>query len=121
MPKSMDNDAAMVVFTELQQAMGIEPKEPAVAEDWEIAPRLDSQGLREAYVNEDVFNVGETITHDSTGLIAEIVRKCTNYLICVTEDDRMFKAWTHDVSSCDALEETPRQTNLRGFLNRLPL
>ena len=67
----------MVVFTELQQAMGIEPKVACCspkrrtgeesAGGAALGTRLDSQGLREAYVNEDVFNVGETITHDSTG------------------------------------------------------
>jgi len=34
----------------------------------------------------------------NTGLIGKIIRRGTNYLISVTEDNMMFKSWTHDLS-----------------------
>ena len=123
MPKSMDNDVLMAIFTELQDAMGIKREEEVAAEDWEIAPRLYQQQLREEYINDAVFIIGETVTHDSTGMVGEIVRKGANHLICVTEDKKMFKAWTSDVSGGPA-KSTPAERevgtdSLRAFLQKL--
>ena len=123
MPSSMDNEVLMSIFSELQDAMGIKRKEEVAAEDWEIAPRLYAKDLREEYINESVFTIGETVTHDSTGMIGEIVRRGTNYLICVTEDKKMFKAWTSDVSGGSAAS-TPKERevgtdSLRAFLQKL--
>lgn len=98
MPKSMDNKVLLGIFTELQDAMGITPKEKIVCENWEIAPKLHLLELREEYVNGSIFNIGDMVTHDHTGMYAEIVRTGANYLICVTEDNKMFKTWTQDVS-----------------------
>ena len=126
-PDSLNNKAAMKIFTDLQKAMGIDPKEET-KEDWEIAPRLDLKNLRENYISDKIFNIGDTITHDSTGLVAEIVRKGTNYLICVTEDEKMFKTWTQDVTPADlkggSAKSTPKEREvgtdtLRSFLQRL--
>lgn len=124
MPK-LDNEILMGIFGELQAAMGIEVPQEVAAEGWEIAPRLFQADLREAYIGEEVFNLGDTITHDSTGMTGEIVRKGTNHLICVTEDDKMFKTWTQDVSmKGGSAKSTPTQrevgtTSLRKFLQRL--
>ena len=98
MPKSLGNEVLLGIFTELQDAMGVTPKEAAVSENWEIAPKLHLLELREEYVNGNIFNIGDMITHDPTGMYAEIVRTGANYLICVTEDNKMFKTWTQDVS-----------------------
>ena len=122
-PKSIDNDTAIAIFRELQGAMGIEVEEEQ-AESWQIAPRLNLQALRENYVSDVVFNIGDTIVHDATGMIAEIVRKGTNYLICVSEDSKMFKAWTQDVSESNSAASTPKERevgtdSLRSFLQKL--
>lgn len=119
MPKGMEPDVLMGIFTELQDAMGVTPKEPAVAENWEVAPRLHLRELREEYVNENVFNIGDIITHDPTGMVAEIVRKGANHLICVTEDNKMFKTWTQDVSYNNPILELPAKPNsLKRFLGK---
>ena len=121
MPNGMDQEVLMGIFTELQDAMGI--KREVAAEDWEIAPRLYARQLRENYINEQIYNIGDIITHDSTGMIGEIVRKGANHLICVTEDKMMFKAWTQDVSGGPAIS-TPKERevgtdSLRAFLQKL--
>ena len=95
-----------------------------VAEDWEIAPRLYDRDLRENYIHENIFNIGDIISHDSTGLVGEIVRKGTNHLICVTEDKKMFKTWTQDVSYPGPGKSTPKERevgtdSLRAFFQRL--
>ena len=128
MPKAMGNDVLVSIFTELQDAMGIKPKEAAVAENWEVAPKLHLPELREEYVSNNVFNIGDIISHDPTGMVAEIVRKGANHLICVTEDDKMFKTWTQDVSSADLKPQPAKSTakerevgtdSLRAFLQRI--
>jgi len=122
-PKSIDNDTAIAIFRELQGAMGIEVEEEQ-AESWQIAPRLDLQALRENYFADAIFSIGDEVVHDATGMIAEIVRKGTNYLICVSEDNKMFKAWTQDVSESNSAKSTPKERevgtdSLRSFLQKL--
>ena len=129
LPKHVDNETAVAIYGEIQAAMGIKPKdgvEPAlVGEDWEIAPRLDTRNLRDNYVQENTCNIGDWVSHDTTGLEGEIVRKGTNHLICVTEDKKMFKTWTQDVSyPGQSAKSTPKERevgtdSLRAFLQRL--
>ena len=119
MPKSMGNEVLLAIFTELQDAMGVVPKEPAISENWEIAPKLHLLELREEYVNSNIFNVGDSVTHDSTGMIGEVVRRGANYLICVTEDDKMFKTWTQDVSYNDTdIKPHSKINSFSKFLNK---
>lgn len=53
--------------------------------------------LRNEYISGKIFNLGEWVENVNTGLIGKIIRRGTNYLICVTEDDVMFKPWIKDV------------------------
>jgi len=64
---------------------------------WEIAPKLDFQSLRENYLSEAIFRLGEKVENLNTGLIGRIIRRGTNYLICVTESGQMFKSWIKDL------------------------
>jgi len=65
---------------------------------WEIAPRFDWKNLRENYIKEKIFKVGQLVENLNTGCIGKIIRRGTNYLICVTEDKIMFKSWIQDVT-----------------------
>jgi len=53
--------------------------------------------LRELYVNKKIFKEGEWVKSCTTEQIGKIIRRGTNYLICVTEDGEMFKSWIKDV------------------------
>ena len=68
---------------------------------WKIAPRLDPKGLREHYVKEEIYNLGDTVQNLNTGVVGRIIRRGTNHLICVTEEEMMFKAWIRDVMEYD--------------------
>jgi hypothetical protein len=70
---------------------------------WEIAPKLDWKNLRENYVKKNIFNIGQLVENLNTGLVGRIIRRGTNYLICVTEDNIMFKSWIQDI------DETTKQ------------
>ena len=64
---------------------------------WEIAPKFDFQTLRENYLTESIFKLGEKVENLNTGLVGRIIRRGTNYLICVTESGQMFKSWIKDL------------------------
>jgi len=94
MPPDMRPKDARAVFDTVRASMGIQDQ---VAEVWEIAPKFDQKTLRENYVREAIFNIGQLVENLNTGLIGRIIRRGTNYLICVTEDHIMFKSWIKDV------------------------
>ena len=64
---------------------------------WEIAPKFDYQSLRENYIQENIFKNGDIVENMNTGLVGRIIRRGTNYLICVTESGQMFKSWIKDL------------------------
>ena len=65
---------------------------------WEIAPQFDWKNLRENYISGNLFKVDQLVENLHTGLIGKIIRRGTNYLICVTEDNIMFKSWITDLT-----------------------
>ena len=86
---------ARAIFDTVRASMGIQDE---VVEVWEIAPKFDQKSLRENYLSEAIFRIGQLVENLNTGLIGRIIRRGTNYLICVTEDNIMFKSWIRDVN-----------------------
>lgn len=64
---------------------------------WEIAPKFDFRNLRENYLQESIFRIGELVENLNTGMVGRIIRRGTNYLICVSESGMMFKSWIKDL------------------------
>ena len=95
-PASVKDADAQALFDAVRTGMGIK-KQKVTAEMWEIAPRFDARGLREQFVNGLIYNIGDIVESLNTGLIGKIIRRGTNHLICVTEEDHMFKSWIRDV------------------------
>ena len=93
-PTAMNKKAARELFDNVRKSMKIKEGWDL----WEIAPKFDWKNLRENYLNQKVFNIGETVQNINTGLIGRIIRRGTSYLICVTEDRIMFKSWLKDVT-----------------------
>ena len=56
------------------------------------------QNLREAYIKKEIFDIGNIVQDVNTGMVGEIIRRGANHLICVTEDNEMFKSWIKDVT-----------------------
>jgi phosphopantetheine adenylyltransferase len=94
MPGDMKPEKAKEIFTMVRRSMGIN-EEWGI---WEMAPKFDYQTLRENYVAKTIFNIGQLVENLNTGLVGRIIRRGTNYLICVTEDNIMFKSWIKDVT-----------------------
>ena len=93
----MNKKAAKDYFISVRQAMGVEQVKECW-NIWEIAPKEDRENLREAYINKEIFDIGTKVENVNTGLLGRIIRRGANHLICVTEDNIMFKSWIKDVT-----------------------
>ena len=100
-PKELDDGDTQALFDAVRAGMKIKAKKKEVAEMWEIAPKFDTRGLRDQYVNGFIYKIGDIVESLHTGLIGEIVRRGTNHLICVTKENYMFKSWIRDVMEYD--------------------
>ena len=113
-PKSMDDKAAKQLYKTLRAAMQIKEGWSL----WQIAPKFDWKNLRENFIRERVYKVGDVVENLNTGLVGKIIRRGTNYLICVTEDKIMFKSWIKDVTesitNSDAPSGVPADQRLVG-------
>ena len=94
MPDNMRPREVKDLYNTLRMSMGIN-EEWGI---WEMAPKFDQQTLRENYVSETIFKIGQLVENMNTGLIGRIIRRGANHLICVTENKIMFKAWIKDVN-----------------------
>ena len=98
-PKGIDDGEAQALFNAVRIGMKVKAASKMKEEfaDWQIAPRYDKQTLREQYVTKKIFKIGDLVESLNTGLVGRIMRRGTNYLICVTEQNNMFKSWIRDV------------------------
>ena len=93
-PKSLSQKDAEELFKKIRTAMNIKEG----FNMWEIAPKFDWKGLRDNYVQEKIYRVGQLVENMNNGLVGRIIRRGANHLICVTEEKLMFKSWIKDVS-----------------------
>jgi hypothetical protein len=92
-PNTFNSTQSQKLYKILRQSMNIEEG----YEVWEVAPKCDMKNLRENYLAEKIYKIDQWVENLNTGLIGKIIRRGTNYLICVTEDNVMFKPWIRDV------------------------
>ena len=102
-PSTLNNKQAKELYNNLRAAMQIKEGWNL----WEIAPKFDWKNLRENFISENIFKVGQIVENLNTGLVGKIIRRGTNYLICVTEDKIMFKSWIRDVSESVTNSDAP--------------
>ena len=93
-PDNVDDKTAKSIMNTVRKGMKVATESWSL---WEIAPRFDWRNLRENYVTKKIFNLNSLVENLNTGLVGKIVRRGTNYLICVTEDNIMFKSWVRDL------------------------
>ena len=113
-PSTMNSKQTKDLYNTLRAAMEIKEGWNM----WEIAPKFDWKSLRENFIKNKVYAVGSIVENLNTGLVGKIIRRGTNYLICVTEDKIMFKSWIKDVSeditNNDAPSGVPADQRLVG-------
>ena len=93
-PSSLDDKTARQLMNTVRKRMKVTTESWGL---WEIAPKFDWRNLRENYVTGKIFNISSLVENLNTGLVGKVIRRGTNYLICVTEDNIMFKSWVRDL------------------------
>jgi len=111
-PDSLDDETVKKLMTTVQKRMKTQTESWSL---WEIAPKFDWKNLRENYVTGKIFNMNSLVENLNTGLIGKVIRRGTNYLICVTEDNIMFKSWIRDLK-----EYTERSMNSKERVKGKP-
>ena len=106
LPDGTPRKMAMTLFDTVRQSMNVkEMKE--FWNIWEIAPKYDLENLRESYIAKEIFNIGDRVENLNTGLIGRIIRRGANHLICVAENNIMFKSWVKDLQEAVVNATTP--------------
>jgi len=100
MSKGLGKEGTEKLYLTLRQAMQVEEFDDfaeASYELHEIAPKLDPKGLREAYFNQDLFEVGTFVENINTGIISKVVSRGSNYVISIDERDGIYRSWLKDL------------------------
>lgn len=82
----------------------------------------DEKELRDLYINGEIFNEGDWIRSQVTEQVGKIIRRGTNYLICVTESGDMFKPWIKDVTDVSGVPADQREVgtdSLRKYTEKM--
>ncbi len=99
--KELSKKDKEALYLTLRQSMNVKESFDDFAEAsydlYEIAPKLDPQGLREAYFENDLFAVGTFVENVNTGIISKVVSRGSNYVISIDESDNIFRSWLKDL------------------------
>ena len=106
LPEGIPRKDAMALFDGVRQSMNVADMKE-FWNIWEIAPKYDLENLRESYVAKQIFNIGDRVENLNTGMIGRIIRRGANHLICVAENNIMFKSWVKDLREAIVNATTP--------------
>jgi len=106
LPEGIPRKDAMALFDTVRMGMNVQEMEECW-NIWEIAPKYDLDNLRESYIAKEIFNIGDKVENLNTGLIGRIIRRGANHLICVAENNIMFKSWVKDLREAIVNATTP--------------
>ena len=122
-PETLSHRDTKKLYESIRKSMNVQEIDGL----WEIAPKLDWNGLREKFIEGSLFRVGSLVESLNTGLVGKIIRRGTNHIICLTKEGYLFKSWTRDLNEVheigtDSYREyvqrlTPRQ-KVQSFINK---
>ena len=99
-PSGLSNKDKESMFMTLRQSMQVEECDDFAEVSYqlhEIAPKLDPKGLREAYYETGMFEVGTFVENINTGILGKVVSRGSNYVIYIDEHDNIFRSWLKDL------------------------
>ena len=74
---------------------------------------FDKKQLRDLYIREVIFNIGDKVHYVTEDVYGKIVRRSTNYIVLEDENDNLHKAWIYDCVPDSADKEVAvREFNL---------
>jgi len=96
--KDLFRDVAVGMKTSYKKALaasrdhyfGYQYKPVASLEDF------DKKQLRDLYIREVIFNIGDKVHYVTEDVHGKIVRRSTNYIVLEDKDDNLHKAWIYD-------------------------
>ena len=106
LPEGIGRKEAMEFFDTVRQSMNVKDMKE-FWNIWEIAPKYDLENLRESYIAKQIFNIGDKVENLNTGMIGRIIRRGANHLICVAENNIMFKSWVKDLREAITNSSSP--------------
>jgi len=77
------------LFDDVRKYMGIR-------EERDMGLMTDYEELRDAYLTGDVWNIDDLI--EARGITGKIIRRGTNYVSFVDENNKVHKAWLHEIN-----------------------
>ena len=99
-PEGLGKDGSEKLFLTLRQAMKVEEYgdfADASFQLYEIAPKLDPKGMREAYFDNNMFPVGTFVENVNTGILGKVVSRGSNYIIYIDEQESVYRGWFKDL------------------------
>ena len=112
-PKGLSRKECQELYNTLRQSMNVKEEIEDFHELdynlYEIAPKLDPQGLREAYFSNEIFSIGTYVENVNTGIVSKIVSRGSNYVISIDEHESIFRTWLKD------LVEVNTEVAIKGF------
>ena len=96
-PNALDDKDSKALFALIKKQMGTSEKKE-VKELWQIAPKLDMRNLRENYVADKIYSIGDIVENLNTGLIGEVIREENKSSYLFDSKSLMFKSWIKDVT-----------------------
>jgi len=112
-PEGLSRKECQELYNTLRQSMNVKEEIEDFHELdynlYEIAPKLDPQGLREAYFSNEIFSIGTYVENVNTGIVSKIVSRGSNYVISIDEHESIFRTWLKD------LVEVNTEVAIKGF------
>ena len=72
--------------------------------------QFEQQQIRDLYIREQIFNIGDTVDYIKEDLQGKVVRKGTNYIVVEDSKNNLHKAWIWD---CIPVSTTNREAEMR--------
>ena len=106
--KKLFKDLRNAMGLKAQQGFGVQMKPIMSLEDFE------KQELRQEYMEENVFNIGDYVENMNDCTIGKIIKRGTNYLVYEMEDGGVKKAWLHECVTVESTQvEMMESTNVK--------
>jgi hypothetical protein len=96
LPKAMSNQDAKRLFNDVRKGMGLKE-----AKEFKNHVQLEPVSeLREAYIRDDLFELGEEVVITNKGIVGKIQHLGSNYLIVESKGEK-WRCWLDQVSKVD--------------------
>jgi hypothetical protein len=79
--------------------------------------KLKQEATQKRYKQKDIFQEGDIVMNVNTGEKGRIIRPGVNYVIAVTEDEKMFRAWVKDLREVNVIQNINKDRKSIFFTN----